>query len=145
MEYAQIRINIGKLRFMSDLPVDLREKLAHILVLSSVLQSIPAGTDFIREDDDIDDKGYILLEGTIFVRKFGQLTVHCDPPQLMGEMQQFNPARTRTATLTTSTQCAVLCFEWDEFWNAAKDELTEPEIETVRQTLKAHAWEHFLR
>ncbi len=143
MDSDQVRENIRKLRFMPDLSVDLREKFIDILLRISALRSLPKGTDFIHEEEHIDNKGYILLEGAILVRKAEHQDMKCDAPELIGEMQQFNPTHTRTATLITSMPSTVLRFQWDEFWNAAKQELTPPEVDTVRQTLETHAWEHF--
>src|SRR3972149_4304507 len=144
METAQVRENIRKLRFMPDLPVDLREKLIDILLRISAPRSLPTATVFIREGEHIDERGYILLEGAVLVEKTEHPDMTCEAPELIGEMQQFNPSHTRTASVTTSMPSTVLRFQWDEFWNAVRQELTPQEVDTVRETLEIHAWEHFI-
>ena len=144
MQSAQVRDNVRKLRFMPDLPADLREKIADILLRISEPRSLPAAAVFIHEDEHVDNKGYILVEGAVAIQRSEHPDMACDAPELIGEMQQFNPAQTRTATVAASMPSTVLRFQWDEFWSAAKQELTSEEVETVRKTLEMHAWEHFI-
>jgi len=143
METTMVRTNLNNLRFMPNLTADLREKLIDILLRISTQRSVPNGTDFIHEEEHIDNKGYILLDGAILVRKLEHQDIKCVAPELIGEMQQFNPSQTRTATLTTSMPSTMLRFQWDEFWAATQQDLTPPEVESVRKTLETYAWEHF--
>ncbi len=143
METTMVRSNLNNLRFMPNLTTDLREKLIDILLRISAQRSVAKGTDFIHEEEHVDNKGYILLEGAILVRKLEHQDIKCDAPELIGEMQQFNPTQTRTATLITSMPSTMLRFQWNEFWSEAQQELTPAEVESVRKTLETYAWEHF--
>lgn len=145
MEVEEVRESILKLRFLSGLESELCEKLADILQRISAPRHLPIGAVFIREGEHTDNKGYILLTGAALIRKEGFADIRCKAPELLGEIMQFNPAQTRTATVAGAAESIVLRFVWDDFWREAETDLTEGERGIVRDALETQAWEHFLR
>lgn len=145
MDIDEVRAKIGGLRIMHGLGHDLQEKLVDLFQSISAPRAVPAGGVFIHEREHVDNKGYILLQGAVLVRKEGFPDVKCKPPELIGEIMQFNPAGVRTATCIGAIDSVVLRFKWDDFWDRAEKDLTADELARVRETLEEQAWEHFLR
>ncbi|NUM53242.1 MAG: hypothetical protein HUU46_06335 [Candidatus Hydrogenedentes bacterium] len=145
MDMDEVRTKIKGLRIMHGLDDALQEKLTDLLQSISAPRVVPAGGVFIHEHEHVDNKGYILLEGRVLVRKEGFPDVVCKAPELIGEIMQFNPAGVRTATCAGAVESIVLRFMWDEFWTRAEKILSEEELKQVKETLETQAWEHFLR
>lgn len=145
MEMDEIRAKIRSLRIMRGLDDNLQEKVADLFQSLSAPRMVPAGGVFIHEREHVDNKGYILLQGAVLVRKEGFPDVTCKAPELIGEIMQFNPAGVRTATCAGAVDSIVLRFKWDEFWTRAEGALTDKELAQLKDTLETQAWEHFLR
>ena len=145
MDIDEVRAKIKGLRFMHHLTDALQEKVVDLIQRSSVPRSIPVGGVFIHQGEHVDNKGYILLQGAVVVRKEGFPDVVCKAPELIGEIMQFNPAGTRTATCAGAVESVVLRFLWDEFWKDAEATLSAAEVGKLREALENEAWEHFLR
>lgn len=144
MDMDEVSAQIKSLPFMQGMDDGLREKLSDLFQSVSTPRSIPVGGVFIREHEHINDKGYILLEGALRIRKEGFPDVTCAAPQLIGEIMQFNPAGVRTATCAGAVDSLVLRFLWDEFWSRAAAVLTQAELAQVKDAIAAQAWQHFL-
>ncbi|MBX7256670.1 MAG: cyclic nucleotide-binding domain-containing protein [Candidatus Hydrogenedentes bacterium] len=144
MDSQQVRQAILKLRFMGGLESDLRAKVAELIVRVAEQRSVPKGGIFIHEHEPNDDRGFVLLSGRILVQKTGSPDTTCEAPEILGEMQQFNPTHLRTATISGDVPCVVLRFHWSAFWNAVNQELQPPQIEALRKALEMNAWEHFI-
>jgi hypothetical protein len=145
MDMDDVRTKIKSLRIMRGLDDGLQEKLVDLFQSISAPRVVPAGGVFIHEREHVDNKGYILLQGVVLVRKEGFPDVTCKAPELIGEIMQFNPAGVRTATCAGAVESIVLRFMWDEFWTRAKSALTPEEMAHVKESLETQAWEHFLR
>jgi len=145
VDMDEVRTKIGSLRIMRGLDDALKDKLTDLLQSISVPRVVPAGGVFIHEREHVDNKGYILLQGAVLVRKEGFPDITCKAPELIGEIMQFNPAGVRTATCAGAVESIVLRFMWDEFWTRAEQALTPGEIARLKETLETQAWEHFLR
>lgn len=145
MDMDEVRDRIKSLRIMQGLSDPIRERLTDLLQSIAVPRTVRAGAVFIHQNEHVDNKGYILLQGAVLVRKEGFPDVICKAPELVGEIMQFNPAGLRTATCAGATECVVLRFTWDEFWTKAEQEFSPVEMEQLRDVLETQAWEHFLR
>jgi hypothetical protein len=145
VDIDDVAAKIKSLRIMRGLDEGLKEKLTEIFQSVSVPRVVPAGGVFIHEREHVDNKGYILLQGAVLVRKDGFPDVTCKAPELIGEIMQFNPAGVRTATCAGAVESIVLRFMWDDFWTRAETALTPGEMDHVKETLETQAWEHFLR
>lgn len=144
MDSSQVHQVILKLRFMGDLDLELCDLVADIFVKISEQRSVPAGGIFIHEHEHADDRGFVLLSGQILVQKSGAPDSTCKAPEILGEIQQFNPTHLRTATVSGAVPCVVLRFKWSDFWNTVNQDLHPPQIEELRKALEMHAWEHFM-
>ena len=145
MDMDEIRAKIKSLRIMHGSDDGLQDKLVDLLQSISVPRVVPAGGVFIHEREHVDNKGYILLQGAVLVRKEGHPDLTCKAPELIGEIMQFNPAGVRTATCAGAVESIVLRFMWDEFWTRAESALAPEEMALVKESLETQAWEHFLR
>ena len=145
MDMDEVRIKIRDLRIMKGLDDPLVEKLTDLLQSISAPRVVPAGGVFIHEREHVDNKGYILLQGAVLVRKTGFPDITCKAPELIGEIMQFNPAGVRTATCAGAVESIVLRFMWDEFWQKAEQILSADELAKLKEKLETQAWEHFLR
>ena len=134
---------IRDLRALEGLPAALRERLAEIIQQISKLRTIAKGSVIFRESTAHHNTGYVLLEGAVGILKTDAPKHRCDAPELIGEIMQFNPAHTRTATVGAVEDCTVYRFEWDEFWNAANEAFTAEEVDKIRSALESRAWQHF--
>ena len=145
MDMDEVRIKIRDLRIMKGLDDPLVEKLTDLLQSISAPRVVPAGCVVIHEREHVDNKGYILLQGAVLVRKTGFPDITCKAPELIGEIMQFNPAGVRTATCAGAVESIVLRFMWDEFWQKAEQILSADELAKLKEKLETQAWEHFLR
>ena len=145
MDMDDVRAKIKSLRIMKGLDDALAEKLTDLIQSISAPRVVPAGGVFIHEREHVDNKGYILLQGAVLVRKEGFPDITCKAPELIGEIMQFNPAGVRTATCAGAVESIVLRFMWDEFWKQAEVRLAPAELSHLKEKLENQAWEHFLR
>ena len=143
MDNEQIRTLVLQVPFITSLSEDLREKLADIILNIGVVRRVAQGQIMTRESGQGKNRGFILLDGVIGVQKAEAPYSKCRPPELLGELMQFNPKGMRTATLTAREECVVLRFQWNEFWNELMTNLSETEVAKIRQALEDRAWEHF--
>ena len=143
MESKDFRDEILKLETMAKLSEEVREKVANIIIMVAKLRSVPKGSTWIREGEHSENKGYILLRGTIDIYKADHPVLKCDAPELLGEIMQFNPSHLRTATVRASSDCIVLRFIWDDFWEAAERFLAANEQKELKGAVEGCAWRHF--
>lgn len=132
-----------QLSFMNGFPETLRERLADIFIEVSEVRRIRTGQLITREGGRGRNRGFILLDGSVRIHKSDVPDSKAKPPELLGEVMQFNPKRSRTATVTAHEKGLVLRFMWDDFWAGTKRYLTKEEQDLVRKTLEERAWEHF--
>jgi len=128
-----------------DLPDELRESAARILLTIGELRNVGSGDTWIREGEQTENKGYVLLRGTVAIIRDEHPQAECEAPALLGEMMQFNPQEHRLATITALTRCTVLRFTWDEFWRAVKEQFDEVEFATLRKLVEQYAWDRFMK
>ncbi|MCC6698129.1 MAG: cyclic nucleotide-binding domain-containing protein [Candidatus Hydrogenedentes bacterium] len=143
MTNEEVRELVSKVPFIAHLPHDLGEKLTDVFINIGAIRRVAEGQLMTREGSHGKNRGFILLGGVVGVQKMDAPFTKCRPPELLGEVMQFNPKAMRTATLTAREECTVLRFEWNEFWNSLMSNLSEAEVAKVRETLEARAWEHF--
>jgi len=134
---------ICKMNFLHGLPKELKDKVARILQNISALRRIAMGSDWLREGEHSENKGYILLEGAVSIRKEDSPGHTEEAPQLLGEIMQFNPQQLRTATVVATESCVVMRFKWDEFWTRVEESVSKDELDKVKTALEGFAWEHF--
>ncbi|MCC6486004.1 MAG: cyclic nucleotide-binding domain-containing protein [Candidatus Hydrogenedentes bacterium] len=89
--------------------------------------------------------GYILLKGSVAIRKASGELHSEDAPELIGEIIQYNPSHSRAATVVASADCVVMRFDWDDFWKKCGETLTQDEVQHVKSAVESFAWEHFTR
>jgi CRP-like cAMP-binding protein len=138
-----IRGQLKDLRVLEDLPAALRSRVMMIFLTVSEDHIIRHGATLFTEDEQSDEAGYVLLEGSVSVRKQDGESVTCSGPELLGEMQMLNPRHTRTATVVAATDVKVLKFNWRSFFQVAEDIFDADELAALREGLADLAWKHF--
>ncbi|MBI5095248.1 MAG: Crp/Fnr family transcriptional regulator [Candidatus Hydrogenedentes bacterium] len=134
---------IGKIGILKELATDLRTEMAEILAGISDLRKVPMGKCWIHEHEKAPNNGYVLLEGSVIVRKSGTPDIECEAPEFLGEMMQFMPSHERTASVTALSDCAVLRFQWDDFWKEISAKLSPEHQEKIKEAIKNTTWAHF--
>lgn len=142
MSYGNLRPEFERLRLMEHVPSHVRLPLIEIFEEISELRSVPNGGIWLRENEPSENKGFVLLRGSVVVQKAGAPETVVDAPELLGEAMQFNPKHLRTATVVANDDIVVARFMWDEFWNAVAMRCTEPERHAIREAIEAVAWDH---
>ena len=145
MESDEVIRILHDMPFMQSLPEPLRGKVVHILQGVSVLRTIPLGDTWIREGDKTKSVGYILLKGSVTIRRTSGEQHSEDAPELIGEIIQYNPAHIRAATVLATSACVVMRFDWDDFWTVCGETLSDSDLQSVRSAVESFAWEHFTR
>jgi CRP-like cAMP-binding protein len=143
MKQAEIVDTLSQLSLVRRLsPPDLADEVVAILAAHSELRRVPQGGVWLRENEPTENKGFILMQGAVAVKKSDAPEVRVEAPELLGEAMQFNPRHLRTATVTAVEDIVVARFRWDDFWAAVEERLTPPDQEKVREAVKALAWDH---
>lgn len=145
MDPNEVHRVLREMKFMRELPGELRDKVASILQEISESRKVPLGKTWIREGEKSESKGYILVKGSVAIRKADTQQHLEDAPELLGEVMQFNPAHARTASVVATEECAVLCFDWDGFWAKTQETLSAGDQKKVKAAVESFAWEHFTR
>jgi hypothetical protein len=143
MDMDKVRELILKVPVIESLPGDLGIKVTDVIVDIGVVRRVAEGQVMTRENKHGKNRGFVLLKGIIGIQKAEVPYAKCRPPELLGEVMQFNPKGMRTATLTAREECWVIRFQWNEFWNTLMTNFSEAEVATVREALEERAWEHF--
>jgi CRP-like cAMP-binding protein len=145
MDSEELGRVLHDMAFMQSLPEPLRGEVSRILQSISVLRTIPLGDAWIREGEKTKNMGYILVQGSVAIRKASGQQHAEEAPELIGEIIQYNPAHSRAATVVATADCVVMRFEWDEFWVKCGESLSDGELQSLRSAVESFAWEHFTR
>jgi hypothetical protein len=143
MDNDKVRAVILKVPVIESLHGDLGEKVTDVIMDIGVVRRVAEGQTMTKEHRPGKNRGFVLLKGSINIEKDDAPPSVCRPPELLGEVMQFNPKGQRTATLTAIDECWVIRFQWNEFWTALMTNFSEAEVAKVRETLEDRAWEHF--
>lgn len=143
MDMEKVRELILKVPVIQSLHGDLNQKVTDVIIEIGDVRRVAAGQVMTRENKHGKNRGFVLLKGVIHIEKADAPPSKCGPPELLGEVMQFNPKGMRTATLTAHDECWVIRFQWNEFWNTLMSNFSETEVAAVRETLEERAWEHF--
>jgi CRP-like cAMP-binding protein len=139
-----IRGQLKDLRVLEDLPAAMRSRVMMVFLLVSEDHILRHRSTLFTQDEQIDETGYVLLEGSVTIQKQDGETVTCSGPELLGEMQMLNPRHTRTATVIAASDVKVLEFNWRSFFQIAEGLFDTDELEALREGLSNLAWKHFI-
>lgn len=143
MDMDKVRELILKVPVIESLSGDLGIKVTDVILEIGVVRRVAEGQVMTRENKHGKNRGFVLLKGIIGIQKADAPYSKCRPPELLGEVMQFNPKGMRTATLTAREECWVIRFQWNDFWNTLMSNFSEHEVAAVREALEERAWEHF--
>lgn len=144
MKPEETRKTIGNIKFMQELPEQLREKAIDLFEQASEQRSVPKDAVFIHAQEQTQNKGFLLLKGSVSIQKPDAPEVTCTAPELLGEMMQLTPAKVRTATVSAAEDCVVMRFDWADLWAKAGVLLTPEEQAQLDEAIKSLAWDHLV-
>lgn len=79
--------------------------------------------------------GALLVEGTVAVKAAADRTIELEAPDILGEMQQFEPTAVRVATVKAVGHCTILEFSWHDFVNVAMELLPKERQLGLREAI----------
>ena len=139
----EIHEAIIRVPFVAEFSPSERETLASLFQEISEVRRLRKGHRMTREGSRGRDRGFILLTGTVRIQKADMPDSKGHAPELLGEVRQFNPKKTRIATVIETEDCPMLRLRWNDFWEALARYFEADEQTKVREALERRAWEHF--
>lgn len=135
--HAQLQ-KVLEIPMIQALPEDLREVVSKLL-LDSSRETVLAPEEVLYTKGTEDaNTGALLVKGSIEVDKGGESRIVVQAPDLLGEMQQYNPTGRRSATVRATEESLVLEFSWHDFVVLAMDTLSKEEQIALRETISKH-------
>jgi len=144
MSADERRTQLMALPFLNALPKSLATRYVDHLEDAGVHTQLDDGVELFSEGDHSPNYGYVLLKGSVSVKKSYADDAQASAPALLGEIKQFNPNSERTATVCASGSLEVLRFRWVELTATLEAALSEAECELLRKALLDYAWDHVL-
>lgn len=144
MRLEDIREALRGLPLAKVLPREMRDRVMMAFLATGEAKRCQPGATLFKEGDASGDFGFVLLTGTVAIEKDGNAAVFCDAPEILGEMQQFNPLHQRTATVRAGDDTTVLAFSWTQFFNSVSGIMSPEEVDRLREELGGLAWRHFV-
>ena len=135
---------IANLSVMNAFPDQLRQRIAAVFEEVSESESLERDAYLIHMGDRSCDDGFILLKGSVAIRRRVSPPFKAEGPVLLGEMKQSNPNAERTADVTALEDIEVLRFDWDRFYALLKERLAPSEFAIFSRALQDYSWRHFL-
>jgi len=127
MGAEEYRDQVADIPLFESLSAALRERLCDILVNISEVTELSAGDILYEKDAEDDNTGAVLIKGALTVAGGVGTEFEVEPPNVVGEMQQFNEYGQRTATVSARSDSIVLQFSWHDFVKATAE---RPDIST---------------
>lgn len=143
MRQDELRKYLNEVDFFGGLSRDVQDHLTAVFQAISEEKTLPEGLVLFRAGEKGSNRGYVILEGDFSVQKPNTPMVHAESPDLLGEIELFNPSKQRTATVEAMTDLKVLEFQWSDFMAKCKELLKPEQYTTVRDAIESHAWQHF--
>lgn len=143
MKANDFRAIVLNVPFVAGFEPALRETLASLIVEISEVRRLRTNHRMTREGSRGRNRGFILLSGSVRIRKSDMPDSKAKAPELLGEVMQFNPKKTRTASVWAHEDCLILRFMWDDFWAAVERYFSEEDRARIHEALEQRAWEHF--
>jgi hypothetical protein len=139
MTLSEYRKRLLHIPFVIDLPEPMRERVAMFLLWIGQPAQFSVGDALFIQDDEDENTGCILLQGEVEILRAGRGVVRAQAPELLGEMQQFEPTAQRTATVRVSETAQTLLFSWHDFVAYAAVVLNCDEQLVLREVIRASA------
>ncbi len=135
---------IANLSILKAFPDQLKQRIAAVFDTVSESECLEQDAYLIHMGDQSSDDGFILVKGSVMIRKRVTPPFKAEGPALLGEMKQFNPNSERTADVTALEKIEVLRFDWDRFYALLKERLAPSEYAIFGRALQDYSWLHFL-
>lgn len=131
------------LPLLRSLPDDARERVARVFLDVAERWDLADGETLMQEGHLGFDSGYVLVEGSVEIERKAGGPVLVSAPTLLGEMSQFKFSDIRTATVRAKGDASVLQFQWEEFYDRARDTLSESGYGALMDAIEGLVWDRF--
>ncbi len=135
---------IANLSVMKAFPDQLRQRIAAVFDEVSESERLERDAYLIHLGDQSCNDGFILVKGSVAIRKRVTPPFKAEGPALLGEMKQSEPNSERTADVTALEDIEFLRFDWDRFDALLKERLAPSEFAIFGRALQDYSWLHFL-
>jgi CRP-like cAMP-binding protein len=131
---------IAQVPVLAEFQQPLRDHVADIILDIANTRVLKKGEQLYAEGAVDDNTGAILVDGGLIVAYGTHAPILLDPPEMVGEMQQFNKYGTRTATVCARNHATILEFKWHDFVARVQD---RPDINHADHARLRDAFTHF--
>ncbi len=131
------------LPLLRGLPDDARERVARVFLDTSERWDLADGETLMQQGHLGFDSGYVLIEGSVEIQRQTGGPVVLPAPTLLGEMSQFKFCDTRTATVCAKGDASVLQFQWEDFYDMAREALPESGYNALMEAIEQLVWDRF--
>lgn len=138
MESSAYLKQILEIPILQALPEELRESVAKVFLETSLETVLVEGEVLYSKGAEDANTGALLVSGSVRVDGGGDSTITVGAPELLGEMQQYDSAGQRAATVTATEESVVLEFAWHDFIVLAMDTLNKGEQVKLREAISEH-------
>ncbi len=132
------------LPLFSALDEGLRFKLCSIFPWITDKESFAAGEEIFKEEGRCQDKGHLLMAGTVKLVKAPVQEMFVKAPQMIGVMPKRDASLRWTATAVAQDDVEMLTFSWYNYTKRLDKRLSREEqhklIESMKQNAAAHFW-----
>ena len=135
---------ISQLAFIQSFPEALRQRIVGAFRDAAESKQIEEGTSLFVLGDTVSNHGYVLVSGSVLVKRPDTPSANVDPPAVLGEVKQFNPRHERIADVTALDTLEALYFNWDKLYELLQERLSEDEYAEFRTALEDYAWQHII-
>lgn len=143
METGEQLAILKTLPVLGRVPEENREQIVRIIQDLADIDDYAEGESLMHEGHLAFETGYVVLKGTVEVKREGLESVTLSAPVLLGEMSQFIDGDRRTATVHAKGDVTALNFPWDEFHEQIKEQLSDRVHRSFIDALERVVWERF--
>ena len=118
---------LASLPLLRNMPRTAQERIANVLSEASEAIELADDAVLFHQGDLASDTGFMLLHGCVRIDREGVEPVMITAPDLLGEIQQFNPRAQRTASVRAAGPVKARRFAWQVFYEKARAALTPAE------------------
>ncbi|HNR33132.1 MAG TPA: cyclic nucleotide-binding domain-containing protein [Candidatus Hydrogenedentes bacterium] len=141
-ESAELQ-HVMAIPLLRGLPEDAREQVARVILDIAERWDLADGETLMEEGHLAFDSGYVLIEGGVDIERKGRNATTLTAPALLGEMSQFKFSDTRTASVRAKGDASVLQFQWEDFYERAREALSEGGYSALMDAIERLVWDRF--
>ncbi len=127
-------------KLLKNLPETMQSRFVMALLGVSEMREVSREEHLILKGDEETDVGFLILQGSVEIKRDEAGGPFVNAPDVVGEMHLFTPKGRRTATVVVSIGGWVLEFEWKRLGAAARELYSDEELKLLKQSMVEYAW-----